>query len=75
MTSFVLLSVRDKMAANSSNMDSESKLDTQMDSEDVSNVTLSSLMIAIKDISKTMERKFVEMESSLEKKRNLVTVC
>ena len=58
----------DKVAANSENMDSESNLDTQIIPDDVSNVTLSSLTIAIEDITINMERKFVEMESSLEKK-------
>ena len=60
--------MRDKVADNSENMDSESNLDMQIIPEDVSNVTLSSLTIPIKDITITMERKFVEMESSLEKK-------
>ena len=60
--------MRDKVAAISENMDSESNLDTQIIPEDVSNVTLSSLTIPIKDITITMERKFIEMESSLEKK-------
>ena len=60
--------MRDKVAANSENMDSESNLDTQIIPDDVSNVMLSSLTIAIEDITITMERKFVEMESSLEKK-------
>ena len=44
------------MAANSENMDSQSILDTEAISDDVSNVTLFSLLAAIKDIKKTMER-------------------
>ena len=48
--------MHDKVAANSENMDSESNLDTQIIPEDVSNVTLSSLTIPIKDITITMER-------------------
>ena len=72
-----LFGLHDKMATNSDRMDSESILDTEVVSEDVNNVTLSTLMVAIKDITKTMERKFVEMESSLEKKLtdSILKVC
>ena len=43
----------------------------------MSNVTLFSLLAAIKDINKTVERKFTEMENSLEKKlsESMLKVC
>lgn len=65
------------MAANSENMDSQSILDTGTFSDDVSNVTLSSLLAAIQDINKTVERKFSEMENSLGKKLtdSMLKVC
>lgn len=58
-------------------MDSQSILDTGTISDDVSNVILSSLLAAIQDINKTVERKFSEMENSLEKKQtdSMLKVC
>lgn len=69
--------MRDKMAASSERMDSKSNSDAGEISDDVSNVTLSSVMAAIENMNKTMERKFAEMESNLEKKLSdsMLKVC
>ena len=69
--------VRDNMAANSDLMESESNLDKDGSSDGVSNITLTSLMTAIQDINRNIERKFSEMENSLEKKLSdsMLKVC
>ena len=59
------------MAAESGMMESESNLDnldSDGSSDGVSSVTLNSLMTAIQDINRNIERKFSEMENNLEKK-------
>ena len=59
-----------KMAAESGMMESESNLDyldNDGSSDGVSSVTLNSLMTAIQDINRNIERKFSEMENNLKK--------
>ena len=65
------------MASNSDLMESESNLDKDGSSDGVSNITLTSLMTAIQDINRNIDRKFSEMENNLEKKLSdsMLKVC
>ena len=68
------------MAAKSENSDmseSEMNWDNEGNSDGVSKITLSSLMLAIQDINKTIDRKFSEMENNLEKRLSdsMLKVC